>query len=308
MNHETLAVHECFHTDHPEIWNRFLERFDATKRHICYYPSANNDFRPLIYQQIAALEELRNRANPAWNAQQYDYAKPDLWIFSDYGAGEFCTILETNTLHSDDRATVSVQERTRIHANGQMLEIRLNANYINMPISCSFGQAYYLRLRVSNQVIGDMDIDAIYFLYENVNLIDQFILRHKIPISHLVWVNDGAGFGGGQLRHSFLMPLLPLLQTRWIFIWEFYYCPNLGNYNGIEWPQELCRYLQLCRYLPIMHEIGRFQAGKEKVVFCELEKTKVVTHLCQGMSPEEEANKAIGKENEKLGNMLNELL
>lgn len=141
---------------------------------------------------------------------------------------------------------------------------------------------FYLRIRVENSVTGSHEVDAIYFCYENVNLIQQFFLRHEIPISHLVWIRDGSGFGGGRLRHDFLMPLMPLLRTRWLFIQKSYF-QNLQDDDGLRTiprPQELKYHLrfQRSRVSPSLSEVGNFQSGGDRVVFCKVENAPIEYH------------------------------
>jgi len=275
MNTSAAAFSKCFRADNPTLWNEFVERFSATPGHVCYYPSAGSDFRPLVYQQITGMEESgligKNRTSldtsDAPEVPGTEYAAPNLWILSDFCAVDPPNWLASGVQHRDAKVEVKTLAITEIHANARHFNMQVNEAYISLPTSNATGRAFFLRLSVRNAVIGEVEVDALYFCYENINLIHQFFLRHQVPISHLVWVRDGAGFGGGRLRHDFLIPLLPLLQTRWLFTSEHY----LDTVDNIRWPQELRYYEQLVRrHTTALRQVGILQYGTARVVFSEV--------------------------------------
>jgi len=275
MNTYSETFSKCFHADNTTLWDGFIEHFSATPGHVCYYPSAGSDFRPLVYQQIAGMEELElignNRASvgasDAPEVPGSEYTAPNLWIFSD-----FCISppdwLASGVQHRDAKVDIETLAITEIHPDARHFNMQVNEAYLSRPISNVTGRAFFLRLVVRNAVIGEVEVDALYFCYENINLIHQFFLRHQVPVSHLVWVRDGAGFGGGRLRHDFLIPLLPLLQTRWLFTSEH----NLETTERIRWPRELRHYERLARrQSTALRQVDEFQSGMDRVLFSEVE-------------------------------------
>lgn len=268
-----------FKAEESGVWTDFFDRFKETDGRICYYPSAGSDFRPVIYQQLAGITKLGlihasgDMVRPDSELGGFTkYAAPDLWICSDFRGDDVSQWLETKLIHKDDRVEIQLLAHTEIHPLRMDFATRPSRAYTSLPPTEMTGRVFYLRISAMNETIGTVDADVIYFCVENVNLIRSFLLRQRIPLSHLVWVRDGAGFGGGRLRHDFLIPLLPLLKTRWLFIEERYH-QNLGE---VAWPQELRFFERLVAdQRPELLAMGSFQSGDDRVVFCEVDSSRV---------------------------------
>ena len=297
MNQIPKTLSKCFRADDTSLWEDFIQRFAATHGNICYYPSTGSDFRPLIYQQNSVMERLGlvddgglfaelDFINPVHSSPKpaTEYEEPDLWLFSDFCPESIRSNgLESGTHHFGRLGKVRVIEKTEIHPAAGMLQVRLNEEYTSLSPSPMTGHAFYLRLLVTNEASEAREareVDAIYFCYENINLLHEFIIRHRVPISHLVWVQDGADFGGGTLRHDFLIPLMPLLRTRWLFTSESYFeNTKVENWiSQIQWPRELLANRRSPR-TPVTNfkEIGRFDSGGNRIVFCDVKASRVET-------------------------------
>jgi len=262
----------------PEIWSNFLERFGKSEGRICYYPSAGSDFRPVIYQQFSGMAVLglvdKNGGIPRPGAELFEhsnYAAPDLWILSDFRGDHLTEWLETKLVHSDKKVKIRLLTHTEIHPQRIDFQQRPSPAYTSLPPTVMTGRVFYIRLSITNETIGTVEVDVIYFCIENVNLIRSFLLRQHIPLSHLVWVREGAGFGGGRLRHNFLIPLLTLFETRWLFLEDRYH-QNLGE---ARWPKELLFHKRmLAGQVPDLHAIGSFQSGADRIVFCQVDSAR----------------------------------
>ena len=57
---------------------------------------------------------------------------------------------------------------------------------------------------------------VLYFNFENNNFLDQVILRHKIPISHIVKIREGIAEGGVRMSIAYVLDLLSELKTKYL--------------------------------------------------------------------------------------------
>jgi len=267
------------------LWKDFIARFGETQGRICYYPSAGWDFRPLVYQQIAGMEKLGLLAADRKVMRQtlFDeienpkirnvYEAPDLWILSDYSGDRMASWLESGVIHQDERVEVRILSHTELHPRTQQYRIPPDSRYVSGQATPMTGRVFYLRVAVTNATLGTVEADVLYFCVENVHLISRLLLSERIPVSHVVWVRDGSGFGGGRLRHDFVVHLLPLFQTRWLFVGEL----DLRSYSPaqVRWPSEFSRIKRALEgAAPNLQVIGDFQAGMDRVVFCEVDNTE----------------------------------
>jgi hypothetical protein len=286
-----------FMANDPEVWNDFLMRFETCDGNICYYPSAGSDFRPLVYQQLSGMAKLGlvNESAEILGAssdlfEYSNYKAPDLWIFSDFRGDDLSRWMETKVVHRDERVEIRLLAHTELHPQKMEFRRRPNPSYASLPPSELTGRVFYLRLSVTNETIGTVACDLLYFCVENVELIRGSLLRGHVPLSHVVWVRDGASFGGGRLRHDFLIPLLPFFKTRWLFLEGRY----LENGRAVKWPRELDFWKRrLGGQTPDLNPLGSFQSGTDQVTFCEVESTRVIEAM------ESEQWKLIERQREK---------
>jgi hypothetical protein len=273
---------EGFKAEDTEIWSDFLDRFGKSEGRICYYPSAGSDFRPLVYQQSSGMAELGlvnakgGIVRPGADLfSDSSYAAPDLWIHSDFRGDHLTEWLETKLVHHDGRVEIRLLAHTEIHPERMDFQQSPSKEYTSLPPTEMTGRVFFLRLAVANETIGNVECDVLYFCVENVDLIRNFLLQKHVSLSHVVWVRDGAGFGGGRIRHDFLIPLLTLFKTRWLFISQHYH-QSLGK---IKWPRKLRFHEQmLAGQSPDLHAIGSLQSGDDRVVFCEVDSEDSGSH------------------------------
>jgi len=279
---------ETFGASDETLWLDCIERFLQSDGRICYYPSAGDDFEPLLYQQTRGMAKrgLTDASGtvlcptndtpdpgPAIGTdanRPASYHPPDLWIYSDYLGTSIEDLRAGRRLDLDDGATVRLVAHTELHPRTGMFRIPPSESYTSLPMNRMTGRVFYLRLAVSDVAGETTEADLIYFCVENVFFLQRFMLSERLPISHLVWVRDGAGYGGGRLRHDFLVALLPYLNTRWLFMEDRYLHEHApGRYR---WPSEL-RGLkdELSGKEPDLNAIGSFPSGGDTVTFCEVD-------------------------------------
>ena len=229
MSKPAKALEACFESASPK-WREFLSRFAKTPQRVAYYPSAGRDLRPLLYWKAEGLKD-RGIEPPA------EYNEPDLWLFSDYFPDAAANFFDTRTLHFDDRTWIRILDFCEIRPVPGEFEFRVNRDYTDLSSSHATGKAVWFRAQVASDRMESYEVDAIYFFYENVNLISQLFMRHKVPVTHLAWKRDGgSGNGGGKLVHGFLRSLPAAMQTQWFIFWNDYLDDCLLEK---EWPEEL---------------------------------------------------------------------
>ena len=282
---------ETFGASDETLWLDCVERFLQSDGRICYYPSAGDDFEPLLYQQTrgmakrgltdadgTALYPTNDTPDPGPATgtdtnRPASYHPPDLWIYSDYLGTSIEDLRAGRRLDLDDGATVRLVAHTELHPRTGMFRIPPSESYTSLPMNRMTGRVFYLRLAVSDVAGETTEADLIYFCVENVFFLQRFMLSERLPISHLVWVRDGAGYGGGRLRHDFLVALLPYLNTRWLFLEDHYLHEHApGRYR---WPSELRRLKEeLSGTEPDLTTIGSFPSGGDTVTFCEVDSSR----------------------------------
>lgn len=276
-----------FGASDPGLWHAARERLAKSGGRVCYYPSAGDDFRPLVYQQARGMARLglteengsvRHPEQATFHASPPSdparaYHAPDLWIFSDFRGDSMSKWLASGQIHVDDRVQIHILAHTELHPRTTAFRIPPSDSYTSLPPTPMTGRVFFLRLAVHNPTIGMVETDLIYACVENVFFIQRFLLGQRVALSHLVWVRDGAGFGGGRLRHDFLVPLLALFETRWLFLEDRYLRDRKPA--DYRWPREFRRLKeQLGGLEPDLNAIGSFQSGGDRVVFCEVDSTR----------------------------------
>lgn len=69
----------------------------------------------------------------------------------------------------------------------------------------------------------------IFFLFENINFLDQVLLQHKIRISHFVKVREGTGFGGCGKSLLFIYAFLSVLGIKYLLVDNQPYDDDIPN-------------------------------------------------------------------------------
>lgn len=265
MSDPAEALEACFESPSPQ-WVEFLERFSKTPQRVAYYPSAYQDLRPFLYWKAAGLRHQGIEL-------PVDYEEPNLWVFSDYFPNASSTLFDTKELHRDEHTVIRILDFCEICSVPDKFEYRVNKAYTDLPSSHATGKAVWFRAQVDSDRMGPYETDAIYFFYENVNLIDQLFMRHMVPVSHLAWKRDGAGLGGGRLIHGFLRFLSTAMRTRWFLLEDRY----LDNYVLEQpWPAELTHWRERIGYPTELRRLGEFDwDGSDRVVFLEAETVRL---------------------------------
>ena len=90
--------------------------------------------------------------------------------------------------------------------NALALELGEDPNYVDIPEAASpTPLIFLLDVKLTSNTMGTIRKPVLYFMFENINFLDQILLKNKIRISHLVKVREGCGFGGNRKSISIVI-------------------------------------------------------------------------------------------------------
>ncbi|MBE7634092.1 DUF7663 domain-containing protein [Tenacibaculum finnmarkense] len=59
---------------------------------------------------------------------------------------------------------------------------------------------------------------VLYVVMENINFLDEILLKEQLPISHFIKVREGCGFGGNRKSISIVYAFLADLKTKYLLV------------------------------------------------------------------------------------------
>lgn len=239
MNPKREILSKCFKSN-SRLWSNYLDSEDDLR--ILYYPSAGDDLRPFIYSQPSALNYLNI------DYKLFNFEVPNLFIFSDYYPYDDSDFFDSNILYKDEKSSLEIQEYCELFPNPEHYRYSFNEEYVAFKQGMVTGKAIFFKIKIQSHLSDSVQYThAIYFFYENINLLDQLFLKHNLEISHLVWKRDGSGLGGGVLQHSFLYGVAAKLNTKFMF--DSYSLADQALVNNQthandDFPEEINRHLR----------------------------------------------------------------
>lgn len=163
---------------------------------IAWYPSAGLDFRDLIEVNRTSIQ-------------------PDLHIHTDYHLG--WTKLEIGEIFNDERTKVSIINIDEIQFK-KSIDFFVNPNYVDFPEDAP-KEPLVLLLDVlieSNNVTIEKPV--LYIYMENINFLDEILLKEQLPISHLIKIREGCGMGGNRKSISIVYAFLCDLRIKYLLV------------------------------------------------------------------------------------------
>lgn len=169
---------------------------------ILWYPSAGRDFRDLMEAQIRTG------------------ITPDLFIHTDYN--KELTKLTCGIIYNDDKTKVIIHEVHHLTTTN-LVNYYIDPKHINLPKYASL----YPRV-----LLLDISIDfehytgvrtiirkpLLFFIFENINFLDEILLKFKIPISHIVKIREGCAWGGNSKSITISYAFVSELNTQYLLI------------------------------------------------------------------------------------------
>jgi len=184
-------------------WDDYLNSIPANPN-ILWYPSAGYDFRDLF-------ELSAERAS----VHGIDVL-PDIYLHNDLSRE--LSEVKTGEIYNYDKTIVTLTGRYE-------MELKPSAD-VTFDMNPEY--SWYVDDLTQSPKIQLMEISRqhategithgviLYFNFENNNFLDQVILRHKIPISHIVKIREGIAEGGVRMSIAYVLDLLSELGTKYL--------------------------------------------------------------------------------------------
>jgi hypothetical protein len=173
-----------------------LQHQIGNKPYIAWYPSAGNDFRDLI--------EV-NRTN----------IDPDIFFHTDYSSN--WVKLQCGLVFNDERTKVFIDRITELKFKKKINYI-VNQDYVDFPEDANPTPKIYLLDLTVESAFGVIRKPVIYFFMENINFLDEVLLKNKISLSHFIKVREGCGMGGNRKSISIAYAFLGELKVKHILV------------------------------------------------------------------------------------------
>jgi len=177
-------------------------------KHICWYPSAGRDFRPLLF-----LSDWYCRKNGLDLDEGQEM--PDLYIFTDYVGfpvwfgdeyeKEGFDFLKPG-FHLIENEYYSNSTKITIKCVERLVDFRFSfdRNLACMDSTPAYNSSFLMEVEVESKlegVVTTYDATVLYITAFNETLYREFILRHHIKVEYQVLVRYGEGMGGGARIH-----------------------------------------------------------------------------------------------------------
>jgi hypothetical protein len=140
---------------------------------------------------------------------------PNLHIHTDY----YTAWLNLNEIvYTDTRTIVQIENKFELQLKNN-IQYHINPEYVDFPNDAPDKPTIYLLdITVNSNTLGEIKKPVLYFLFENINFLDEIILKNKISISHLVKVREGCGFGGNKKSISLVYAFISNLKTKYLLV------------------------------------------------------------------------------------------
>lgn len=204
---------------------RFIKRFDDEKKEprIAWYPSAGDDFRPLLY--------LSTRYINSYPAQGFEPLPPELFLFTDYFPWESGKFLDTQRIYSDLITGITVKSIEEL----PKLNLPISEKLVHFPKgSIATNRVVFMTIEVYSDKLGMFTMPVLYCFAENTAFCCELLLKSKAHISHVVHVRYGGGmFGGGNASGAWILRALKLLGAE-VFITDSHHLWQGGDSIALE--------------------------------------------------------------------------
>ena len=191
---------------------------------ILWYPSAGDDYRDISELSNANIDRnnIRGRINIATDYEITEL--PDIFVHTDYfkrwaklRQGE---IFNDDNTGKDDKTRVTIENLYELQFNnGLNINYNVNEDFVVFPEEAPKSpEIYLLDVRINSDTLGEIRKPVFYFLFENINFLEEVLLRNRINISHIVKVREGCAMGGNKKSITVAYAFLSVLNTKYLII------------------------------------------------------------------------------------------
>ncbi len=163
---------------------------------ILWYPSAGDDFRDII------------------EAETRTEISPDLYFHTDYSKN---VAIISGTIFNDGATQVEIMDISFLTSTDE-INYYINPDFIDLPENVNSKPSILLLDVLVTYSGGQIRKPVLYWYFENVNFLDEVLLKFDIPVSHLVKVREGMAWGGNRKSISIGYAFLSRLKTRYLLI------------------------------------------------------------------------------------------
>ncbi|HRS05539.1 MAG TPA: hypothetical protein P5065_00655 [Candidatus Ratteibacteria bacterium] len=191
---------------------------------ILWYPSAGDDYRDISELSNANIDRnnIKGRINIATDYEITEL--PDIFVHTDYfkrwaklRQGE---IFNDDNTGKDDKTRVTIENLYELQFNnGLNINYNVNEDFVVFPEEAPKSpEIYLLDVRINSDTLGEIRKPVFYFLFENINFLEEVLLRNRINISHIVKVREGCAMGGNKKSITVAYAFLSVLNTKYLII------------------------------------------------------------------------------------------
>jgi len=163
---------------------------------ITWYPSAGDDFRDLIEINRTKID-------------------PDIFFHTDYNSN--WVKLQCGLVFNDERTKVFIDRVTELKFRKKINYV-VNHDYVDFPEQANSTPKIYLLDLIVESGFGVIRKPVVYFFMENINFLDEILLKYKINLSHFIKVREGCAWGGNRKSISLAYAFLGELQVKYLLI------------------------------------------------------------------------------------------
>lgn len=178
-----------------KIFNELISKIGYSKN-IAWYPSSGYDFRDLIEVNRTSIE-------------------PDIFFHTDYN--NKWVDLNCGEVFNDGSTRITINTINELKFR-KKVGYFVNPKFVDFPDDAHLIPKIYL-LNVKIECgFGKIIKPVIYFFMENINFLEEVLLKNKINISHFIKIREGCGFGGNRKSISIVYAFLGLLNVKYLII------------------------------------------------------------------------------------------
>lgn len=174
------------------LFEGFIGRHN--KLRLAWYPSAGNDYRPLML--------VHHRVN------EREPMEPDLYVYTDYQPP--LAIEQEKVLYQDKKTSVTVLEREEL----EPIYLPVMKEFMTLSVNHLHNRVFFLRLLLESAQFGSSEAHLLYVGAMNEVFCREFLLGGS-HVSHIIHVRYGSAFGGARTTGSWILNLLKELKTEY---------------------------------------------------------------------------------------------
>ena len=197
-------------------FRQWLDTFHGEPR-IAWYPSADKDFRALLYLH-SSFSEMEPATQP-------EPKQPDIFLYTDYYPWNESTFLDTRTVHRDARTTITVKSIEELPP----CRLALDNQIVDCPKgSKATGRVIFLNLEIKSDILGIFTFPVIYAFSENAAFCANKILANDGILSHIIHVRFGGCLGGGKSSGIWILNVLQKVKCE-VLVSDNHYSRQSGD-------------------------------------------------------------------------------